>query len=132
MGASRASALTTSSLSSSPAEGGAPHDLEQPGPRQGRIAQLLAVLPGVGKTVLHHVFGDVTRARQRPGAAQQEAVMVPHPLVVAGLGRLEQHGDQERTALRFIPSPSSVLTLRLGITARACHPAMEIRLPNPR
>ena len=114
------------------AQRAAAHDLEQPGPCQRPIPQLLAVFPCVGKTVLHHVFGDRARAGQRPGAAKQKAVVVPHPGVVAGLGRLQEHGDQERPALLFIPRPSSVLTLRLGITARACHPAMEIRLPNPR
>mmetsp|Transcript_21759 Transcript_21759/g.85040 ORF Transcript_21759/g.85040 Transcript_21759/m.85040 type:complete len:280 (+) Transcript_21759:438-1277(+) len=88
------------------AEGGAAHDLEQPGPCQRPIPQLLAVFPCVGKTVLHHVFGDRARAGQRPGAAKQKAVVVPHPGVVAGLGRLQEHGDQERPALLFIPRPS--------------------------
>jgi Bacterial regulatory helix-turn-helix protein, lysR family len=49
---------------------------EQPGPRQARITQLLAVFPGVGRAVLHDVFGHGARAGQRPRAAQQEAVVL--------------------------------------------------------
>ena len=36
------------------------------------------------------------------GAAQQKAVMLAHPLVVARLGR-EDHGDKERRPAAFIP-----------------------------
>ena len=36
------------------------------------------------------------------GAAQQKAVMLAHPLVVARLGG-EDHGDKERRPAAFIP-----------------------------
>ena len=61
--------------------------------------------------------------------AEMPAVLT-HPLVIVGLGRLEQHGDQERCVAWFIPWRSSVLSLGLSIKAPASHPATEIPLPH--
>jgi hypothetical protein len=41
--------------------------------------------------------------------------VLTHPLVIAGLGRLEQHGDQERCMAWFIPWRSLVLSLALSL-----------------
>ncbi len=54
------------------AKAAAAHDLKEPGPCQRSVAQLLPVLPGVGKTVLHHVFGNGARTSERPRTAQQK------------------------------------------------------------
>ena len=80
----------------------AAHDLEQPGSGHAGVAQLVAKAPGAGEAVLHHIFGNRTRAGQRPGAAQQKSVMLAHPLVVARLGGGD-HVAKERACAAFIP-----------------------------
>ena len=92
-------------------EGVAAHDLKQPGPRHAGVAQLGPKAPGAGKAVLHHVFRNRTRARQRPGTAKQKTVVIAHPLVVARLGGRD-HEAKERNAQCFIPSRAKIFADR--------------------
>ena len=61
----------------------ASHDLKQPRAGKLGVAQLVAMLPRIGETVLNHILGNGSRPRQRRGAPEQKAVLLTHPLVVS-------------------------------------------------
>jgi hypothetical protein len=69
----------------------ASQDLEQPWPCQRTVAQLIHVSPREFEAILDNVFGQHATARQRPRAAEQEAIVVADPGVVEAFSGTE-HG----------------------------------------